>query len=49
MTRDELTTLVADLKRKLKARENMPGYSQNVKEIKARVASAEQELVALDG
>lgn len=42
MTREEE---LADLKRKLAARRNRPGYRDNVKALEARIA----ELEAVDG
>lgn len=39
MTREEE---IADLKRKLKARRNAPGYESNVKAIEAEIARLEE-------
>ena len=47
MTRDEIAARIAELKRKLKARENMMGYGENVEAIRKAIANLEQQLQAI--
>lgn len=44
MDRAAIETRLADLRRKLKARENLPGYRENVEAIKRALATLEAEL-----
>lgn len=44
--RSVVETRLADLKRKLKARENLPGYAENVAAIKRAIAALEADLKA---
>jgi hypothetical protein len=48
MTTDEsaVDPRLAALRRKLKARENLPGYAENIEAIKRAIAALEAELKA---
>lgn len=49
LTRDQTSTRLTDLRRKLKARESTPGYAANVEALRAEIARLEEELNTLDG
>lgn len=46
-TREQLEERLADIRRKLAARENQLGYSDNVKDLKKAIAQCEAKLAAL--
>lgn len=49
MTREQINTRLTDLRRKIKARANTPGYAANVDAIRAEIARLEEELNTIDG
>lgn len=45
--REEIEQRLTDLRRKLKARANLPGYRENIAAISAAISTLEEELKGL--